>query len=120
MSVDHGSEPSFVEIVVSHPDLRLDPRVEWSAHAKDRWDERAGDVGYLRAWTQSVEVDYPSAHSNTRGRYHEATDSVLIVKRVRRNGGPVGWEFVDIVVSVIELTDRGEDEQQYVREQVKA
>jgi len=119
MSAERATGASFVELTISDPDLRLDPAVEWSPHAKERWAERGGAVGYLRAWAQSVEVDYPSAHSKTRGRYHEATDSVLIVKRVRRNGGRVGWEFVDIVVSVIELTDRSEDEQRYVRQQVR-
>ena len=106
MNADRGTDPSFVEVLISDPDLRLNPTVEWSPHARDRWGERAGAVGYLRAWAQSEEVDYPSAHSATRGRYHEATDTVLVVKRLRRNGGAVGWEFVDIVVSVIELGDR--------------
>ena len=119
MSVEHAGGTSFAELTISDPDLRLDPEVEWSGHAKDRWNERAGDVGYLRAWAQSEEVDYPSAHSKARGRYHEATDTVLIVKRVRRNGGSVGWQFVDIVMSVIELTDREPDEQRYVRQQVR-
>ena len=119
MNADRGTDPSFVELLISDPDLRLNPTVEWSPHAKDRWGERAGAVGYLRAWAQSEEVDYPSAHSATRGRYHEATDTVLIVKRLRRNGGAVGWEFVDLVVSVIELGDRPDDEQRHVRQQVR-
>ena len=37
----------------------------------------------------------------------------------RRNGGAVGWEFVDLVVSVIELGDRPDDEQRHVRQQVR-
>jgi len=119
MSTDRETSQSFAELTISDPDLRLDPTVEWSGHAKERWQERAGSVGYLRAWQQSEEVDYPSAHSRCRGRYHEATDSMLIVKRVRRNAGAVGWEFADIVMSVIELGDRPEEEQQYVREQVR-
>jgi len=119
MNADRGTDPSFAEVLISDPDLRLNPTVEWSSHAKDRWGERAGAVGYLRAWDQTEEVDYPPAHSATRGRYHEATDTVLIVKRLRRNGGAVGWEFVDLVVSVIELGDRPDDEQRHVRQQVR-
>jgi len=46
MSADRGSDPSFVEMLISDPDLRLNPTVEWSPHAKDRWGERAGAVGY--------------------------------------------------------------------------
>ena len=118
MSPDRGTDPSFVDVLISDPDLRLNPTVEWSPHAKDRWGERAGAVGYLRAWAQSEEVDYPPAHSAARGRYHETTDTVLVVKRLRRNGGAVGWEFVDLVVSVIELGDRP-DEQRHVRQQVR-
>ena len=74
MNADRGSDPSFVEMLISDPDLRLNPTVEWSPHAKDRWGERAGAVG---------------------------------------------WEFVDLVVSVIELGDRPDDEQRHVRQQVR-
>ena len=58
MNADRGTDPSFVEILISDPDLRL-------------------------------------------------------------NGGVVGWEFVDLVVSVIELGDRPDDEQRHVRQQVR-
>ena len=119
MSSDRATSQSFAELTITDPDLRLDPTVEWSTHAKDRWQERGGSVGHLRAWQESAEVDYPSAHSEARGRYHEATDSVLIVKRVRRNTDDLGWEFIDIVMSVIELDDRPDDEQRYVRQQVR-
>ena len=44
---------------------------------------------------------------------------IQVVKRLRRNGGAVGWEFVDIVVSVIELGDRPDDEQRHVRQQAR-
>ena len=59
MNADRGTDPSFVEVLISDPDLRLNPTAEWSPHARDRWGERAGAVGYLRAWAQSEEVDYP-------------------------------------------------------------
>jgi len=106
-------------ILLSDPDLRVDATVEWSAHGKDRWQERGNDVGYLRAWAQSKEVDYPDAHSGARGRYHEASDCVLIVKRLRRHSTRIGAEFVDKIISVIELGDRPDHEQRYVREQVR-
>jgi len=30
----------------------------------------------------------------------------------------IGWDFVDVVLTVIDLNDREPDEQEYVREQV--
>ena len=118
MNADRGTDPSFVEMLISDPDLRLNPTVEWSPLAPPVLCVRRA-VGYLRTWAQSEEVDYPPAHSATRGRYHEATDTVLIVKRLRLNGGANGWEFVDLVVSVIELGDRPDDEQRHARQQVR-
>ena len=48
MNTDRGTDPSFVDLLISDPDLRLNPTVEWSPHAKDRWGERAGAVGYIQ------------------------------------------------------------------------
>lgn len=115
MSVDHNGKRSFT---VGSPDMRVEATVEWSPHAKDRWQHRGDARGYLRAFDESVEVDYPSAHSACRGRYHPEADAVLIVKRVRRLEVSIGWDFVDVVVTVIDLNDREPDEQEYVREQV--
>ena len=115
MSIDHNGQRSYT---VGCPDMRVNAIVEWSDHAKDRWQDRGDGRGYVRAFDESVEVDYPSAHSACRGRYHAEADAVLIVKRVRRLEETIGWDFVDVVLTVIDLTDREEDEQQYVREQV--
>jgi len=115
MSIDHNGQRSYT---VGCPDMRVNAIVEWSGHAKDRWQDRGDDRGYVRAFDESVEVDYPSAHSACRGRYHAEADAVLIVKRVRRLEATIGWDFVDVVLTVIDLTDREPDEQQYVRQQV--
>ena len=116
------------EVVLTDIDHRVDADIEWSPHAKQRWDERGGGVGYLRAFVTAEEIHYPSAYDNCRGRYHEASDSVLIVKRVRRREHAMGWQIVDIIRSVIDCADRegksaivdGDrvDEAAYVRGQV--
>lgn len=124
----HTADLPDGEVKLTDFDPRVDAEIEWSDHAKNRWRERGSDVGFLRAWSQSEEIDYPSAHSGCRGRYHEASDSVLIVKRLRRRDNAMGWQFVDIVTSVIEVSDREgqtvvvdgreRDEAAYVRGQV--
>jgi len=104
---------------ITRPDPFVDPIVEWTPHAIDRWEERGDDRGHLRAFAESQEIDYPSAHSGCRGRYHAESDVVLIVARERRLEASIGWEIFDVVVTVIELGDREEDEQEFVREQVE-
>ncbi|ELY96618.1 hypothetical protein [Natrialba taiwanensis] len=87
--------------------------VVWTQHGREQWhNERrnaAADRSTERAWRESVEVDYPSARDGARGRYHPDGDCVLIVKRDA--GG------ADVVVTVINLNDRGVREQAYVRYQ---
>jgi len=127
MSTINGHQTD-AEVVLTDIDHRVDADIEWSPHAKQRWDERGGSVGYLRAFATAEEIHYPSAYDDCRGLYHEASDSVLIVKRVRRREHAMGWAIVDIVRSVIDCGDRvgktvtvdGEevDEAAYVRGQV--
>jgi len=124
MSTDHNRIATLTDI-----DPHVDADLVWSNHAKDRWDDRGNGVGYLRAFEQSEEVDYPSAYDGARGRYHEASDVVLIVRRERQRDSAVGWRIVDMVVSAIELGDRVDipvqkdgvdcDEATYVRRQVR-
>ena len=44
MSAEHAGGTSFAELTISDPDLRLDPEVEWSGHAKDRWNSNRKDL----------------------------------------------------------------------------
>jgi len=118
-----------IAVTVTDIDPHADADLMWTEHGKEQWDDRGNGSGYLRAWTESEEVDYPSAHSDTRGRYHEASDCVLIVIRERQREQAVGWRIVDIVVTVIQLDDREGvpvrregvdcDEAEFVRQQVR-
>jgi len=118
-----------IAVTVTDIDPHADADVMWTDHGKERWDVRGNGSGYLRAWTDSEEVDYPSAHSGARGRYHKPSDCVLIVKRERQREQAVGWRIVDIVLTVIRLNDREGvpvrekevdcDEAAYVRRQVQ-
>jgi hypothetical protein len=124
-----STEDSRIAGKLTDIDPHVDADLMWTDHGKEQWDARGNGVGYLRAWSQSEEVDYPSAYDGTRGRYHEASDCVLIVVRERQRHDSVGWRIVDIVRTVIELSDRENiavqkkgvdcDEATYVRQQVR-
>ncbi|QLH78637.1 hypothetical protein HZS55_15665 [Halosimplex rubrum] len=80
-----------------------------SGHARDRWRNRThARLDDLKtAWYEATPVEYPPAKGETYARYHAPTDTVLLA----RNGE---------LVTVIELTDRPADQQEFVRDQAEA
>lgn len=89
----------------------------WSLHARRQWARRSACPGrdLDRVWYQSVPADYPPARDGAWARYHADGDVVLLL-----NSDDTPAERAErVVVTVIKLTDRPRDEQQYVREQVE-
>lgn len=85
----------------------------WSQHGRDRWhDERRNAVHDREpetGWREAVPVEYPSA-DDCRARYHMEGDCVILWRHdaVRGQRRPV-------IITVIDLSDRGPEEQAYVR-----
>lgn len=93
---------------------KADPH--WTRHSRERWhDERRNDVADRdreRGWWESIPVEYPSAESGYRARYHPDGDCVLLWTRDIVEG-----DHRPVVVTVINLRDRQPEEQAYVRYQ---
>ena len=90
--------------------MTIDERsqIQWvSEHARQRFSQRAGGLRNLFAvWYEARPINFPSARGQAYARYHVGYDLVLIA----------AWGEL---LTVIKLTDRPLDEQQYVRNQLE-
>ncbi|MCU4743431.1 hypothetical protein [Natronoglomus mannanivorans] len=79
-------------------------------HARDQWRDRSSQPwrDLTTVWSESFRIDHPAAHSGAESFYHPPTEIVLLVQS----------DDVETLVTCIDLNDRCDAEQSYVRSQI--